>query len=265
MQVRRRGGQRHPHHYDGRDFPDTMALARYLAWKTGRSTNTCWKGLQRLDGDAAGLVERYRKADAAAQIEVGGRAYKSQKAFCHHLSRYYGISRTTTYNWLNEYGAEATVQRAKEIRAKRRPIRRSAPVVLFGWRFRSFKAICTYYRHPYSVAALARWRKHLEAGGRPCDFFLSAVAKLWTSGELDERNRWPAEFEARLPRSCLPANAEMEPVTDAFEEKLVDALQPPDVDTARRAALRQLDSWRAHAGGGESANATATAAPETSA
>jgi len=37
------------------------------------------------------------------------------------------------------------------------------------------------------------------------------VERLRESGRLDERNRHAPEFEAKLPRSCLPLNTERKP------------------------------------------------------
>jgi hypothetical protein len=76
---------------------------------------------------------------------------------------------------------------------------------------------------------------------------LVAIAEAWRWGLLDERNRYSAEIEQQL-RIWLPLNAEgePEPVTNPQERALVDALQPPEIDTWRRDLLRLLPENTRH-------------------
>jgi hypothetical protein len=46
---------------------------------------------------------------------------------------------------------------------------------------------------------------------------LRSYSWLWDAALLDERNRWDARTESRLPRNWLPKNTEQMPITDPQE------------------------------------------------
>jgi hypothetical protein len=46
--------------------------------------------------------------------------------------------------------------------------------------------------------------------------------------------------ESEIPRRCLPLNATQEEISE-FEQRLIHALQPLEVDPLRRAALEELE------------------------
>jgi hypothetical protein len=61
-------------------------------------------------------------------------------------------------------------------------------------------------------------------------------------GQFRIANHWREIIclPALLPR-WLPRNSQPEEVAYEFERKLVDALQPPEAETLRRASLRELE------------------------
>lgn len=121
-------------------------------------------------------------------------------------------------------------------------------MTIFGWHFRSYNAVCLYYRRgirpPNSWRN--RWVEHIENGEIPVRFspLLETIVRQWQWGELDVRNRFSREIEQRELYRWLPLNAQPEDVTDIFERLLVDALQPADQMTFRRSCLKKLEEQR---------------------
>jgi len=235
--------------YNGKNFPTRAELARHLAPLVGRSVHAVMWQLAERGDDAATVVELYRRSAEKSQIVVEDLTYSSKAQFIHHLRRRYHVKRGTVKLWL--YGADGSPEKALA-RAKAYARKRSkepklgiVPVVLFGWRFRSFSAMRRYYRIPTKNQMATDWWDHLVAGKKPYLFppLLNGIGRLWENGFLDERNRWPAQHEARMKRSCLPLNDEMEDVEDPDERRLIDALQTPEAPTFRRLALRELDRF----------------------
>jgi hypothetical protein len=239
------------HEYVGTRYRTRAHLARYLTHLTGRSFQGCLAALALYNDDAQKVIDRYKEVDARARVTVNGRAYKNKAAYFQHLAKYYRIAATTAQTWhakpLN-LSLEQIETRAKE-RAKRNPREpRSGEIAIFGWRFRSLTAACNYYRSLGRDRNLTtRWHAHIDAGKPAHEFFLPALARLWEAGGLDERNRFPPEVEARLPRRMLPLNTAMEAVTDEDERFYIDVLQPPEVETLRRLSLRTLARWKERA------------------
>jgi hypothetical protein len=239
----------YPLDFNGGSFVSRATLARWLAGQTGRSLDACRVMLSQYDDDPAVVLARYQAVDSCIFAQIGTRVFRSRADFIRHLVRFYLVHEEMVRNWLRaNKSADEILALAKEHhRAQPGTLfpNPRQPVTLFGWRFRSFTALCSYYRRGRQVPPSWReaWRKHVTAG-RPITRFgplLLTIAEAWRSGLLDERNRYCAEIEQGL-RNWLPLNAdgEPEPVTSQLERALVDALQPPEIDTWRRDFLRQL-------------------------
>ena len=236
-----------PLHYDGRSFRRPTDLARYLTTIVGgkRSVEAIRVMLHRKGDDPAPVVAHYRAIDTRIFAQVGSRIYRTRRDFVRYINRYYRIPDRTIIGWLDaDYSITDVLSAAKECHATLPPASYCrGPVLLFGWRFRSFTAPCRYYgRSPTSWNH--KWREHAAGGGTTARFspLLLAITHLWQWGVLDERNRRYDESE--IPRRWLPRNATQEEIIDEFEKKLIDALQPPEVDTLRRVALRELERRR---------------------
>jgi hypothetical protein len=244
------GAPHRPIEFEGHSYRNRMALARHLARITGHTAEACSTMLRKLADDGSGVVARFRASDEQSCVTVGGRTYKDKTAFFRHLQRHYGVKETTAWQWaapsILGLSLDQIEQRAKQLRAKRRPNQKYGEVIIFGWRFKSVSAACGYYRVGQGRGAIG-CRGHIENGKPAFEFFLPAVARLWESGQLDERNRFPPEVEARMPKRMLPLNEVMEEVTDAYERKWMDAYYPDNVESPRRHALRQLDRLRSMA------------------
>jgi hypothetical protein len=245
----------YPLDFSGSSFVRRAALARWIADQTGRSPDACRVMLRQYEDDPAVVLARYRAADSRIVAQIGARVFRRRADFVRHLVRFYLVPEETVHSWLRTRKStdEILALAKKHHRAQPRtqiPNSRQ-PVTLFGWRFRSFTALCTYYRRGRQVPPSWReaWHDHVTAG-RPITRFgplLVTIAEAWKWGLLDERNRYSAEIEQEL-RIWLPLNAEgePEPVTDPQERALVDALQPPEIDTWRRDLLRLLPENTRH-------------------
>ncbi len=132
----------------------------------------------------------------------------------------------------------------------------SGEVVLFGWRFRSLSALCTYYGFGYE-ALRVEWREAQRDGKRLYDLrrVMAGIAHQWGWEALDERNRLSPEREAKLPRTCLPLNSEIdESVLSPRERADLDIFQPADKMTGRRMTMAQNARLAAQYGKGEAAH-----------
>jgi hypothetical protein len=236
-----------PLHYDGRSFRRPTDLARYLTTIVGgkRSVEAVRVMLRCKGHDPAAVVAHYRAIDTRFFARVGSQIYRTKKDFIRYVNRYYGIPAGTVTAWLNAGEPIADVLSAAKEHRTTTPAASywQGPVVLFGWRFASFTALCRYYgRSPTSWNH--KWREHAAGGGTAARFspLLVAITRLWQWSVLDERNR--RYDESDIPPRWRPQNAIPEEIIDEFEKKLVDALQPSEVDTIRRAALRELERRR---------------------
>ena len=195
------------------------------------------------------ILARYRAADSRIYAKIGTRVFRRRADFVRHLVRFYLVPEKMLSSWFRRRKS------ADEILALARQHHRQQPgtqfpnprqpITLFGWRFRSFTSLCSYYRRGRVVPASWReaWYDHVVAN-RPIIRFgplLVTIADSWRSGLLDDRNRYSPQIERQL-RKWLPLNTEgePEPVTDPRERVLIDALQPPETETWRRDFLRQL-------------------------
>lgn len=232
-------------------YPGRDKLAKHLAMITGRPYNTCKNWLNRFSDDAdkviahaAGAIER----PPSRPVSVDGKNFPSQVAFARHLHQHYGVGWFAPVQWRQklQLTPEQCLERARAWRKKhRKPREYDGEMLLFGWHFSSAKALCTYYKID-PVRFRSEWRA--RPPGTPVHRIpacMIGIAKLWEVGYLDERNRHPAEVEARLPKTCLPTNDVLdEAVLDVYERRVLDCLQPADVRTPRRDALAWFDRMR---------------------
>ena len=251
--------QRHPSRptivkcivYEGREY-NRKALAGLLALQWGRSVSQVETLLRKNNDNVAAVLQVNRDARPSTEIAVGGKVYPDLTALVRELRRRYRVvAASTLYRWIRAVGVEQTIARVKAHAAKERARRAREPkldrtVAVFGWRWSSFTAMRRYYRFAARRHIVADWEDHLVTGRSGALFppLARALSRLWEVGELDERNRLSAARETWLPRSCLPLNGEPEDVADPMERSMIDALQPPEVMTVRRACLRDLDRMR---------------------
>jgi hypothetical protein len=232
----------YPITYDGREFAKRHRLAKHLTeiCGTGHSLGACAQALRRCNEDAdRALADLRRIAEkATVSIVVNGRSYKDQAALARHLHHYYGVHPHTVIVWMAPSGGglspDKAVDRAKQWAAKYRIVERSDPIMLFGWEFRSLRAACFYYRHPYTEAQRRRWKEHLAAGKPAYEFFLETLTRLWQRDLLDDRNRYRREDIAHRPAWSRPRNERPYPILDPGEVRFVNAEQPPEADTFPR-------------------------------
>jgi hypothetical protein len=236
---------RYPLEFDDHRFATRLALARHLYTLSGRSVGACVQALRSRDDDPRAVLARYNGTFA----RIGEHTYRTRSDFIRYISHYFGSPESTVSDWLRRgRSPDEVIALARKRRGPAQVANKGGPVTIFGWRFHSFTALCNYYR----VGAVAppswreSWREHRAAGRNPAVLppLLKEIARLWQSGLLDEHNRFSPEREARMPRRWLPRNSEPEEVVHELERKLVDALQPPEAETLRRASLRELEQRR---------------------
>jgi hypothetical protein len=244
-----------PIEYEGQLYPSRRALATALAAAAGRSLGAIQKLLRRHHDDAAAVLAICQTTTTSPRIkptEVAGHTYASQADYARDLHHRYQVKTATAEMWIGQRGPEAALTRARAFAARQRQYKKQHPqdntVVVFGWRWRSLSALCGYYRVSHYRHFKREWEDHVERDGRPGFLFrplANRLARWWEVGELNEWNRFDPVFEARLPRRLLPLNNEPEEITDPMERSMVDALQPPEVTTVRRACLRRLERLKA--------------------
>jgi len=246
-QTHRRSPLSQPHPkrailFEGRTVTRS-ALARVLAPQLDLSVGaTAWQ--LRANGDD---VEQLRRVVEQRRIVVDGTTYPTRARFVHEMHRRYHPSPTTVQRWIKQEGHEAALTRARVYarrRLKRAQQRRdmALPAILFGWQFRSFSAMCRYYEISHNVRKV-EWENHVLADKSPCLFppIATRLAQHWEAAMLDERNRWDAAAEARMPKSRLPLNPEQLPITDPWELNMLKLQASARVrleamvETARRA------------------------------
>jgi hypothetical protein len=162
-----------PLHYDGRSFRRPTDLARYLTTIVGgkRSVEAVRVMLRCKGHDPAAVVAHYRAIDTRFFARVGSQIYRTKKDFIRYVNRYYGIPAGTVTAWLNAGEPIADVLSAAKEHRTTTPAASywQGPVVLFGWRFASFTALCRYYgRSPTSWNH--KWREHAAGGGTAARF-----------------------------------------------------------------------------------------------
>jgi hypothetical protein len=246
----------YPIEFNDESFADRAALAGHLCSLTKRSANATALMLSRLGDDPVAVLAHYRKRDSREFARIGTRSYRTRRDFSRYVARYFRIPKSTVEDWLKRgQSVDAVLARAKERHARKPPSdfpNPRQPVTIFGWRFRSYNAMCRYYRRgsPPPDGWREQWVEHIDEGGVPVRFLpmQEAIIRQWQWGELDERNRFSPEIEQRELYRWLPLNAEPEEVTDKFERSLVDALQPTDQMTLRRSCLKRLEEQRSRTG-----------------
>jgi hypothetical protein len=227
--------------YNGETFPSRTALALRLAELTGRPAGACQKWLRETPDAPERVIERATRAPVhSILVVVNGRTFKSKQAFYRHLHRNYGVA--AQYLSIMDLPPEAALKWAQALRKRRRQPRQIAgEVILFGWHFRSLKALCNYYGFNYDALRL-EWRQAQRDGKRLYDLrrVMAGIAHQWGWEALDERNRLSPEREAKLPRSCLPLNSELdETALSPRERAALDIFQPADAMTGRRQTMAQ--------------------------
>ena len=232
--------------YEGQRF-NRMQLARRLAPELGRTIRAVESQLAAMNDDVIAVRAHFDQAN----IVVDGKIYRNRTHFVRDVSRRFHIPERKVTTWSKKnLPLDEIVERASAWRRKHKPISQPEQISLFGWRFRSMNALYSYYTgSELGSSVRQKWREHLAAGRPLCIFPLLAerIAKHWEFGDLDERNRFSAEREARMPKSCLPLNSEPEHITNQMERSMVDALQPPDAMTLRRGARRAFERFIARA------------------
>ena len=242
----------YPTEFDRQGFTNRSALAVYLCTLTKRSARANALMLARLSDDPVAVLTHYQKLDRREFARIGKRSFPTQRDFSRHVDRYFDVPTSTVEYWLKRgQSIDDVLVRAKERHAQQprtgfpNPGR---PVTIFGWRFRSYNAVCLYYRRGTRPPNSWRnqWVEHIEDGKIPVRFLplQEAIIRQWQRGELDERNRFSPEIERRELHRWLPLNAEPQDITDKFERLLVDALQPVDQMTLRRSCLKKLEEQR---------------------
>jgi hypothetical protein len=239
----------YPIEFDGQIFANRAALVVHLWPLTKRSARVTAQMLARLDDDPVAVLAHYHKRDSREFAQIGTHFYRTRRDFTRYVRRYFRVPASTVEYWLKRgQPIDDVMARAKQ-RHNQQP--RSDfpsprhPVTIFGWRFRSYNAVCLYYRRgaPPPNSWRNEWVEHIENGGTPVRFLplQETIIRQWQWGELDERNRFSPEIEQRELYRWLPLNAEPEDVADKFERLLVDALQPADQMTLRRSCLIKLE------------------------
>ena len=242
----------YPIEFDGQTFANRTALAVHLWRLTKRSARATAQMLARLDDDPVAVLAHYHKRDGREFARIGLRSYPTRRAFCRYIDRYFRVPASTVEYWLRcGRSIDEVLARAKQRHTQQslsdfpNPGRR---VTIFGWRFRSYNAVCLYYRRGIRPPNSWRnqWAEHIENGEIPVRFLplQETIIRQWQWGELDERNRFSPEIEQRELGRWLPLNAEPNDVIDKFERLLVDALQPADQMTLRRSCLIKLEEQR---------------------
>lgn len=207
--------------FEGREM-SRYAIARELAPRLPGVSATAIRDQLRLNGDDVAALMRTRES---AQITVADITYPNRAAFCDMLHQRYRVSPRTLQQWLRQgCTPDEVMTRAKGLAQRRRGRRRRQPkqqrdIVLLGWRFSSFSALCAYYGISVPAGRRDAFEAHLLAGKTGCWFppIAQRLARLWEAGRLDERNRWDQRTEARKPPRSLPRNSERLPVTEPME------------------------------------------------
>jgi hypothetical protein len=193
-------------------WPSKKAFFEHLATTYGVSAVAAQ--LRHTRGLSLREVAAWARKRPSRRVTVNGRTYESKSAFFRHLARQYGGS--AGYACV-KYQVEKLSLEDIAAWAKERSTRRKAePVIVFGWRFRSFTAVYRYYYgySPNSDVRL-RWEQWQIFDGRPAYMFLlPRLGELSQMIRLDERGRFPPEDETRKPKSCLPTNTVAEPMSD---------------------------------------------------
>lgn len=193
-------------------WPSKKAFFEHLATTYGLSVGSVQMRHRR--GLSLREVLAWARGGLRQPVAVNGRPYENKQAFFRHLQRQYGVSANSAE--YKHYGDKQPLE-AIAAWAKERSTRRKAePVIVFGWRFRSFTAVYRYYYgySPNSDVRL-RWEQWQIFDGRPAYMFLlPRLGELSQMIRLDERGRFPPEDETRKPKSCLPTNTVAEPMSD---------------------------------------------------
>ena len=140
----------YPLEFDEQSFPARARLARYLTSLTKRSANATALMLTRLGDDPALVLSRYRQRDGREFVRIGARSYPTRRDFSRYVARYFRIPTSTVEYWLRcGQSVDEVLARAEKQHAQLAPsnfpnLRR--PVTIFGCRFRSYNAMCRYYR-----------------------------------------------------------------------------------------------------------------------
>jgi hypothetical protein len=140
----------YPLEFDEQSFSDRARLARYLSSLAKRSANATALMLIRLGDDPVVVLSRYRQRDGREFARIGSRSYPTRRDFSRYVARYFRIPTSTVEFWLKRgQSVDEVLARAKERRAQLPPSdfpNPRRPVTIFGWRFRSYNAMCRYYR-----------------------------------------------------------------------------------------------------------------------
>jgi hypothetical protein len=227
-----------------------QALARELAPQLALSVHAIAQRLYVNGDDVEQLrrdVEQKRRDAEKQRIVVNGTTYPHRAAFVHDMHRRYRPVPRTVWRWIKQEGLEATLIHARAYARQRRKHAQQRrdielPVILFGWQFRSFSAMCRYYEISHNVRK-AEWENHVLADKSPCLFspIATKLAQWWEAAMLDDHMRSGAAAEAQMPKSRLPLNLEQLPITDPWEINFLklqaSARQRLEtmVETARRA------------------------------
>jgi hypothetical protein len=226
--------------FDGRTLT-RKALARELAPQLGLSVEAIDARLRKNGND----VERLRRELEQHRIVVDDTTYPDRAAFIRALHQRYHPKLNTVRRWVSQEGLEKALLHARTYarRWRERAQQRKdleLPIILFGWHFRSFSAMCRYYEIKANKAA---WEDHVLANKSSCLFppIATKLAQWWQAALLDERNRWDVAAEARIPKSRLPLNPVQMPITDPWEINMLKVQATGRhqletmIETARRA------------------------------
>jgi hypothetical protein len=202
--------------FEGREL-SRSALARELSPRLGLPVSTIDSRLCANGNN----VEQLRRDVERSRILVDGTTYPSLVAFVRELRRRYRLAPGVVRRWIKQEGLEGALAHARAYarhHRQRAQQRRSIelPVILYGWQFHSFSAMCAYY----SInASKTEWEDHVLAGKSSCLFppIAHKLAQWWELALLNEQNRWDAATEAKMPKSQLPVNPEQLPITDPME------------------------------------------------
>jgi hypothetical protein len=203
--------------FDGRTLT-RKALARELAPQLGLSAAAINMRLHANGND----LEQLRRDVEQRRIIVDGATYPDRATFVRALHQRCHAHIRTVSAWVKHEGFDAALIRARSYarRWRKRAQQRKdleLPVILFGWEFRSFSAMARYYG--INTSHKAAWEDHVLADKSTCLFppITNKLAQWWQAAMLDDRNRWDAATEARMPKSRLPVNAEQMPIDDTWE------------------------------------------------
>jgi hypothetical protein len=145
-------------------------LAVHLWPLTKRSVKAAARMLARLDDDPAAVLAHYHKRDSREFARSGTRSYRTRRDFARYVRRYFRVPASTLEYWLKRsQSIKVVLARAKQRRNQQPrsdfPSPRR-PVTIFGWRFRSYNAVCLYYRRGTAPPNSWRnqWVEHIENG-----------------------------------------------------------------------------------------------------